>query len=338
MRVAIITRNENRSPKVLALNLHSQLQRAGIESEIIYATDYLKRLRPFHFSRQGMRMLWEKGMHFLEDDKLLRRLKTFDVLILSECIPNAFWRNHYAIEELKRKTRRPVMLLEVYYLGNAPTQIEKLKASGHPLLERFDWHLSVSPVTEVRLPEATPWSCIGLDLSATGLKPSAKRELIALVDFPHPGYERYRELQLNVLAELGIKTICLEGAYTIEEIRACYQQASFYFMQSSEAFGLPIAESLSCGAVVFTGSSAWPMSWRLDEAPTVHGEGKLGEGLFYVYESKDELKAQLQQLMQTYDLTRTPFDVFDRFVSKYPHYYYGRASALKKVLEQFATH
>jgi hypothetical protein len=337
MNVGIITRNENKSPKVLALSLQNVLQESNIKSELISVTGFLVRLQPLRFSFKSARNFLQRIKHLTEDLRLLSSLKKFDVLILSECIPNAFWRNHYAIEKLRRMTGRPVMLYEVYYLGNAPTQIEKLKANDEPLLERFDWHLSVSPVTEIRMPESTPWSCIGLDLSNAELKPTIKKEIVALVDFPHPGYEHYRELQLKVLAELGIKTICLEGSYTIEEIRACYRQASIYFMQSSEAFGLPIAECFSCGAVVFTASSSWPMSWRLDESPTVHGEGKLGEGLFYVYQGEEQLKSQLLQLIRSYDLSKTAFEVFNRFVSIYPHYYYGRPSVLKQVLEKFAV-
>lgn len=337
MRVGIITRNENRSPKVLALSLQAQLEEAGITSEIIYSTDFLLRLQPVRFSVSGLRRLLQRIKHYRDDMLLLKQLRSFDVLVLSECIPNAFWRNWFAIEELKRRVKRPVVLYEVYYLGNAPTQMLQLQKAADCLEERFDWHFSVSPVTEIRVPEQKPWSCIGLNLVHTGLAPVAKKEFTAVVDFPHTGYEACRALQLKVLAELGIKTICLDGNYSISEIREIYKEATVYFMQSTESFGLPIAECFASGAVVFAASSSWPMSWRLDESPEIHGEGTLGEELFYVYENEQDLREKLQQLLMEYDLAQTPARVFGQFLKIYPQYYYGRPSVLKKALANLSA-
>lgn len=334
MKIAIITRNENSSPKVLAKSLATQLDGLGFNVELFFATDLLRRLRSISYLdfHPFFKYLKEKVKYYFKDHFLLKKLSSYDVIILSECIPNAFWRNHYAIEELRLRARRPIILYEVYYLGNAPTQVQKLKSANESLFERYDWHLSVSAVTEIRVSEEKPWSCIGLNLAHTGLYPSVKKEFIAIVDFPQKGYEYFRSIQLKVLKELGIKTICLDGNYSIPEIRSIYKEATVYFMQSAEAFGLPLAECFACGAVVFTPCTSWPMSWRLDKDPQIHGEGTLGEGIFRLYSDEEDLRSQLLELLQNYDLAQTPQWVFSRFTEIYPHYYYGRPEVLKNIL------
>lgn len=147
------------------------------------------------------------------------------------------------------------------------------------------------------------------------------------------GYEKYHIEQIDILAELGIKTIVLKGKYTISEIREQYKKACIFFLQLPEAFGLPIAECLASGVQIFTASSAWPMSWRLNEHPQLHSEGGLPE-IFTVYTSREDLKDKIIQTKKNYDLNETPFKVFKSFIKHYPQFYYGNVGEVKGVLDR----
>jgi hypothetical protein len=334
--IAILTRPDYRSPRILAESLKLQLEKAGAKATVFLSTDELTRLRRYKDYRIKVKLhywLRKKIANYFSDKQFLKRLKSYDAIVICECSPNGFWRDYYHIEDLRIILKVPILFYEVYYLGNSPTQLKKLRESGEATLERYDWHLSVSDVTEIRSQSSHLWSCIGVDLSASSLVPTVKEEFVALIDFPQQGYERYREEQLSVLRELDIKIIILSGDYTIAEIRSIYKRTVVYFMQSHEAFGMPIAETLACGAVIMTPSSAWPMSWRLDEHPKVHGDGLLPD-IFTTYSNRNDLKSKLLEIKRNYNLKKTPFQIFDSFVKHYPHYYYGNMHQLKDVLHR----
>ena len=340
MNIAIITRPDYRSPRILAQSLKLQIEKAGGKAEVFFNIDVLTRLHNYSQSKNKINFhfwLRRKVLNYRRDKKVLAELKKFDAVVISECSPNAFWRHLYDIEKLKKILKRPVLFYEVYFLENAPTQIEALRKSGDALTERYDCHLAVSDVTEIRTKPGANWKCIGLDLSETGLAPKVKKEFIALVDFKQPGYEKYQDEQLQVLKQLGIKTIILNGRYSIEEIRNLYRQASVFFMQFPEAFGLPLSECLASGVQIFTPDSSWPMSWRLDEAPEVHGPGILPE-CFTVYSNPEELVKRLKDFLESYDLAETPLKIFRTFTNYYPHFYFGNQLAIKEVMQTISVY
>jgi hypothetical protein len=335
-KIAILTRPDFRSPRILAESLKLQIEKTGATVTIFFSLDVLTRLKSYNDSSKKVSWhfwLRKKFFHFLSDWRLLNKLKSFDAIIVSECSPNGFWRDHYQVEKLRSVLNLPVLYYEVYYLGNAPTQLEKLIKAGDATFERYNWHLAVSNVTEVKVKEKEAWSCIGLDLTSSGLYPTSKKEFIALVDFQRKGYEHFNEEQLLVLNELGIKTVQLTGNYTLDEIRNLYKAATFFFIQFPEAFGLPIAECLACGVQIFTPDSAWPMSWRLDENPEIHKGGVLPD-VFTVYNNKKDLKSKLIHICSNYDLKSTPLKVFETFIKFYPHYYYGNEKQVMRVLNR----
>jgi hypothetical protein len=337
VKIAIITRSDDRSPKVLALGLQDMLHQLGVQSDIFFETGMLMRLQPWwrpgRFSVPFIKKLYRKYSQWRNDHDLLGKLQQYDAVILSECTPNAFWKNYYNIEKLRAISGKPVLLYEVYYLGNAPTQMARLQAAGDPGIERFDWHFAVTEVTELRSVPAPPWSAIGLNLRHTGLKPHTKPSFSVLVDFAQPGYEQYRREQLQALEASGISYKLLEGTYSMDEIRELYRQCSALLIQFPEAFGLPIAECLATGAYIITPSSAWPMSWRLDEQPGVHTEGEL-PSCFKVYHNVEELEQLLSLLQQNHNPQTTPFEVFENYIQHYPQFYKGDAEALKQALQQ----
>jgi hypothetical protein len=263
---------------------------------------------------------------------VIKTLKQVDAVVISECIPNAFWESMYNIEKLKNVLKKPVFIYEVYWLGNAPTQIETLRNSGVEMNKRYDGHLFVSPITEIRNRLLPNTFCIGLLAKTWKLRPHPKQELMALVDFAQPGYEAYREIQIRQLVKAGIPFISLERRYTIDEIRELYRQVSIYFMQSSEAFGLPILECFCTGAQAFTPDSGWPMSWRLNDNPEVHGPGNLPK-CFTIYNGEEDLLQKLLEFKESFNPVETPLRVFDEFLKTYPPFYYGNSTDLKRLID-----
>jgi hypothetical protein len=338
MRIAILSREDDRSPKVLAFSLQHILWENGHECDILFQLGTLIRLWPWYkkprFINPLIKRLYAKLKFLRTDKKIIQSLSEYDLIVISDCTPNAFWRNLYQVELLREKISKPICLHEVYYLGNAPTQIAKLKKYGDPTEERYDWHFSVSDVTEIKSKPGKGWSRVGLCLTHTGLAPLAKEEFLVVVDFEQHCFEQNRKDQIEVLKELGIKYIALEGLYKMDELREIYKKACFFLIQSPEAFCIPIAECLSTGAVIGTASSAWPMSWRLDENPQVHSEGVLPD-FFIEYKNIAGLKRLLLEIKDNYDLNKTPYQVFNAFVKTYPHYYYGDKTALKQMLDFF---
>lgn len=339
MKIAILTRPQNASPKILAYSLRAMLERLGVEATVFEeALPMLGRLFPLtakiRYTIDLHYRIREKLRYWSRDRAIVKELAKYDALIVSECCPNAFWRGYYDIEGFRRLLLGlPILYYEVYYLGCAPTRLERLQANRDYGIERYDWHLSVSPVNEVRLPEGPPWSAIGLDLRSAGLGPSKKPGFNVLVDFAQPGYEREREDQLAVLQQVGIKPMILSGSYEIANIREQYNEASVILMQFPESFGVSLAECLATGAYVFTPDSGWPMSFRLNSNPTVHGPGELPE-CFVTYNSRDDLKQKLLNLRSRYDSETEPFKVFEVFRKHYSSFYEGNLSGLKAALDK----
>jgi len=132
---------------------------------------------------------------------------------------------------------------------------------------------------------------------------------------------------------LNIETIILEERYTISEIREIYKKACIFFIQSPEAFGLPIAKCFSTGAYVFKPNSACHMLWRLDKNPIIHEPGILPE-IFQVYNNINDLRYRLSNIQITYDLKKEPFRIFNIFQETYPFYYHGNLEELKQVINR----
>jgi hypothetical protein len=332
MNVAILTRPDFRSPRVLAESLKLQLKQEGVEAEIFDEINLLNRMVSFKDSQLSFHFWIKKKIKdYYKDKRIIKRLKQFDAVIISECAPNGFFKSLYNVEKFKKLIKKPVGFYEVYYLGNAPTQIDFLKSDNDALLERYDFHLSVADVTEIKTGATNQYFPIGIKAKSWNLKPLPKKEIIAIIDFVHSGNEQIRESQINSLKRAGIKYISLEKPYTFKEIRNIYQQGAIYFMQSSEAFGIPILECFCCGCQIFTQESWWPMSWRLNENPEIHGEGILPE-CFTVYNNEEHLVKELNDFKENYDLAVTPKKVFDNFLGNYPDYYYGNETEIRRLL------
>ena len=328
IKVAILTRPSYRSPRVLAEGLQRMLSRLNIESHIFY---------------NGVPMIYIpsnwKGRNFVKNtiEAIKYRvnvfsLKRYDMIVICYTIPDAF-KKRFAVEELRRfVSSKPVILYEVAYLNNCPNWLGNLGDSNDFGVERYDWHLSVSRVTETSLKPGEPCTVIGLDLDKKEFYPQQKQDFIALIDFERKGYEKYRKVQLEALSELGIKTIILDSEYTFSEMAEIYRKCSIYFLASYEAFGVPIAELQVCGAYMFSPSPTWPMALRLDPYCPNVSAGKLSEN-FIIYKSKADLKNKIVEIRKKYN----PNKVFDNFIKNYPHFYKGDTTALEEIIHKLAV-
>ena len=323
IKVAILTSPSYRSPRVLAEGLQRMLSRLNIESRIFYngvpviymPTNWKSR----NFVKNTLKVIKYRVNVF--------SLTRYDIIVICHTIPAAF-KKRFAVEELCRLIgSKPVILYEVSYLNNCPNWLEKLGNSNDCGIERYNWYLSVSRVTEISLQPDEPCTVIGLDLDKKEFYPQQKQDFISLIDFERKGYEKYREVQLEVLSELGIKTIILDSEYTFSEMAEIYRKCSIYFLAFYEAFGVPIAELQACGAYIFSPSPAWPMAHRLDASCPSVSAGKLSEN-FIIYKSKADLRNKIMEIRKNYD----PYKVYDNFVKNYPHFYKGDTTALEEIL------
>ncbi len=333
MKIAILTKKNYSSPLILAESLQLQLKAVSIKSSIYFELDVLNRLVSYKHSKLSFQF-WvrRKLKNFFADIKFVNELKKYDAVVISECIPNAFLKALYNIEKLQQIIKKPIFLYEVYALENAPTQMDYLQKTNNALLDRYDGHLAVSPVTEIKKNKVNNLFCLGILSNSWNLKPQPKKELLALVDFAQPGFETYRAIQIEQLKKAGIAFISLERRYTIEEIRKLYEQVSIYFMQSFEAFGLPILECLCVGAQVFAPHSSWPMSWRLNEKPEIHGTGVL-PACFTIYENEKNLLEQLIFFKNKFNNEETPKKSFNNFINNYPSFYNGNSTEINKFID-----
>ncbi len=81
----------------------------GIEHKVFYdAIPFLMRLlplseKPKRWANSLHFRIYNKWKHRRQDRQLLQELTEYDVIILSECLPNDLWKNYLAIEEFKNK-------------------------------------------------------------------------------------------------------------------------------------------------------------------------------------------------------------------------------------------
>jgi len=335
IRIGILSGPQNGSPKILARTLQASILETGNEAVIDYNIKALRRLFPASIVGRNP-FLWSlfKLRYYVADRKLFRMMAGMDAVVICDWTPHGFYTDSYNVTDFKTKIGgKPVFYYAVQYLMNSPTIIEKLAEGNHASISRYDWHLTVSAITEKRGNPAPPWHQIGLNLESTGIKPTVKDEFMVIVDFLRPGYESYRETQIQVLEELGISYISLEGSYELEEIRRIYSKAAVTFIQFPEAYGMPIAECLGYGSYIGTPDSSWPMAWRLDREVEVHGSGTLAD-CFLVYNDAADLKKKLAAMKESYDVKKTPLEVFGHYTKNYPDFYYGNKESLMDVLNK----
>lgn len=340
MRVAILANDKASFIKPMAEGLANMLRRLDAEPEVFYdglaildfsVSESLKRS-----TKNGIKILLNglgQRHHVLEQiisrerlSSFEEQLKTFDVLVVVCNIPDAFLASRLiGIERFRRKFSLPVVLYQNYYLATRGPWINKIKKCGGFGLERYDWYLAASMVSEYPLTTARhPCSLIGHDLRCNSLNSEKKKHFRVLLDFERKGNEKERALQIQALETLKIDYLQLEGHYSQQEIRQLYSQYSAICLSSRESFGLPIVENQLCGNLIFTPHRNWAPSHYINKSVLEPGEASLGRN-FYVYNNDmNTLKEQLSYVQQHYE----PKHVIENFRQEYPHLYHGDLTAL----------
>ncbi len=343
MKIAIFSRPGACFPNVISIGLSKLLDELGAENKIFYdSIPMLMRLLPLHKKQKRWHNSFQfrvrnKLSNFFRDRKLIKEVNQFDAIIISECYPNAFWKNYFAIEELKKKFSGVLISYTESPLDSAPVNKAKQLDADDYDESIYDYNLFVAGLMEVKTAIHPNQAVIGVNISCSNaLMPAVRKEFVAVVDFPQTGFESYRNQQLLVLDRLGIKTVVLEGRYPIEAIRKIYSEASVFFLSFPETYGLPISECLACGTYIFTPDSSWPMAWRLNENPASMGPGLLPD-CFRVYQDENDLEAKLSALIKTYDVSKTPVQVFRIYLDSYEKFYRGDKKELERLLAALKT-
>ena len=206
--------------------------------------------------------------------------------------------------------------------------------SGNWGLERYDWYLVSSVVSECPLPKGRqPYSLIGLNLADASLRVEPKKEFIALIDFEVPENMLERAVQVRACEKAKLKYVVLHGRYSMQDIRAIYRQCSIYFLAHRESFGLPICELQACGSYVFTPYSNWCPSHWIKEDLAQEGPGELSPNFITYHNDLDRLTSEINRIKSTYD-PHLVVDTFDRY---HPQLHYGDIKELERFVRMIES-
>lgn len=131
---------------------------------------------------------------------------------------------HPRLETLRKAfPRTPIVNYDLFFLATRGPWARHLREGRNPYvniggnfgLERYDWYLCASVVSEFPLPEGDwPFNLIGVNLDDGTLYPEEKHEFMALVDFERPDHMRERAIQIQALEETQTKYVVLHGHST----------------------------------------------------------------------------------------------------------------------------
>ncbi len=352
MKIGILANRVDGFVRPMAEGLERMLSRIGVRGELFYGgLEALRRMRPRlrlaagGSAAESAKKITRWGLQEMPSfRRFVRRLRSCDAIIVVDSIPRAFFKDVWRVEELRQLLPKiPIVLYDVFYLPTRGPWAEWLKRGnadmgipqgGHWGLERFDWYLCASVVSEFPMGSGPqPYTIIGLDLDDGTLRPEPKKEFLALLDFEHPPDMLERAIQIIACEQTKTKYVVLNGHYSIGDIRAIYRRTSIYFLAMRESFGLPICELQASGSYVFTPYAAWSPSHWIKEDLTVPGPGTLSPN-FIVYDNdKETLIRQIETVKASYDAEC----VFKTFLQSHPQYYRGDTTELRKFVEMLRS-
>jgi len=346
VRIAILANNKNSYVRPMAEGLQRMLTAIGVEGQIFYdGLEQLRNLPPLlkTYVRNAAHGSTPKNIlkYFIKEVPsfypFIRRLQAFDVVVVVNSLVEAYLKDFFRDETLRWfLPHTPIVLYDVFYLPTRGPWRKWLKEGnlkmgvlkpGNWGLERYDWYLCASVVSETPMPRGLqPYSLIGLNLADVSLRQEPKKEFIALIDFEIPDHMHEREIQILACEKTKTKYIALKGGYSIYQIREIYRKCGIYFLAHRESFGVPICELQACGAYVFTPYAKWCPSHWLKSDLSQEGPGDLSPN-FIVYDNdKDTLVREIQRIKASYD----PQQVVDTFRQYHHQLYYGDKFELKK--------
>lgn len=313
--------------------LYKHLKLLGHDVEILYDGNFWLSKTPLlkvllsDMYKLIQNIIHRKPMYFLRfipmlmfKHRFMNHILNADCLIVVDNCPNVYFKERISrLEDLRYIYKGPIVNYDLHYLPNQGWygMIKENNAANFGL-ERFDWYLPASLVTEYAIPKAIPhiYDCIGFDLQSDDLFPE-QSEFLAVLDFPHKGWEEEREVQIKALKETHTKYICLTGKYTRSEIRTIYRKCNIFFTSVRESFSMPVLEIQLCGGLIFTPYREWLPAHFLGKDIYTKGSGKLGSN-FVVYENKLELlKDHILRCKSTFNSKEN----IHNFKREYPNYH-----------------
>jgi hypothetical protein len=352
MKIAILANSAASYVKPMAEGLQRMLSRIGVDSTVFY--DGLAELGrvPDAFDQYvtgngtaGWSVAKRVVKYMVKETpatwRFIHRLRAFDAIVIVSSIPRVFLKSFFSDGPLRSLLpHTPIVLYDVFYLPTRGPWGKWLKdgnpEKGVPVggnwgLERYDWYLCASVVSETPIPPGPqPYSLVGLDLDDGTLRPDEKTEFLALLDFEYPAHMRERAVQIQACEESDTKYVVLNGQYSINEIRRIYRQTSIYFLASRESFGLPTCELQACGSYVFTPYSHWCPSHWLKADLSREGPGELSPN-FVVYQNDTvRLIKELERIKAAYD----PNAVVANFRRYHPQFFRGNEAELEDFVQK----
>lgn len=346
LNVAILTNSSHSYPKPLAEGLQRMLSQLGVESRVFY--DGYEMLYPFPRGEGSRLDALARGvqglLHEARFRRFVRRLRAFDLIVLVAHLPGSFMREHFVgLERLRDLLPGvPIVNYDMVYLPTCGIWPQLLKDGNNQFvkqgnnfgLERYDWYLSVSVVSERPMPRSKqPYHQIGCNLDDGSLRWDQKKDFTAVLDFEVPAHLKERGVQIQALEDTNTKYVVLQGRYPRERIREIYRECSLFFVAKRESFGLPICEVQACGGLIFTPYAEWcPAHWIKADLHQARYDSLSPN--FRVYgNDRSKLIEQIRQARKEYD----PEKVFRSFVDCHPRMYSGDLGMLNNFLDMVAA-
>jgi hypothetical protein len=341
MKIAILANDSASYVKPMAEGLARMLSRVGVNSTVFYDglaelgrvqdtfSSYVEKnnATSWRVVKRTLRFMIEETPHLY---RFMLRLRSFDAVVIVQTIPANFMKtffNDRMVRWLLPDT--PLVLYDLFYLptrGFWPTWLKEgrpemgIPTGGHWGLERYDWYLSASVVSETPMPPGVqPYSLIGLDLNDGSVAPGDKSEFVALLDFEDPQNMRERAVQIQACEESQTKYVVLHGRYSIEAIRRIHGTSSIFFVSMRESFGLPICEAQRSGSYVFTPYGDWCPSHWLKPDLSKEGPGELSPNFIVYHNDKGKLIREIERVKRT----RNPAIVVHNFLKYHPQLFFG---------------
>jgi hypothetical protein len=347
MRIAILANDKNSFVKPLADGLARMATELGTRPKVFYEGLAMLSLplgmnwsSPRAAAGQAMRMRKHKKLF----DEFVDEIRGFDLIVVVAHVPSSLTHGSFQNIEVLRRLMRdcPIVNYDLVYLptvakwsgamlrGEDTGLSEADKASMRPGafgMDRYDWYLVVSPLSEIPMPDTPqPCSIIGINLDDGALHPDQGGEFRVLVDFEQTrsDYLSFRQVQLEALQIAGVPFDILDKPMTRDEIRAVYRKTGAFLMAHRESFGLPICELQACGSLIFTPRAEWAGAHWMKADLKMPGPGRHSKN-FVVYENEARtLAREIEKARDTFD----PARVRDEFLTRQPQLYYGDKKAL----------
>lgn len=343
VRVAILANRANSFYRPLAEGLERMFREIGVDSRLLY--DGLESLPRKQRAEAGKGANWrgrlfrwaQRSAAWLSYQRLLRSLRTVDVVVIVGHMPGAYFELLFDDDRLRRDVPHlPIVLYDLVYLGSRADWVKwihdgvasrRVPRGRHWGTNRYDHHLCITEVSEFPvLPGAQRYSPVGINMidPSLALEP---REICALIDFERPEHLPERAIQIQACLEAGIPFKVLHGSYSMQEIRTIYRSCSLYFVAHCESFGLPICEVQACGGIILTPYARWCHAHYL-ETPEPGCSGRLPQNFIVYNNDSQRLVRELNRLKRDYN-AETALENFKR---DQPHFYRGNATELARFM------